>query len=501
MDAVPLTPVGASNPYALARVITEQQTGEIIEWDTIPTPEEVQAKLRTVLKIPYENLFDPAKSQLLFMGVLPAIAARSGPAHPHDGRPDLDFRINPVREKIILEALKKQGLDITEPAAVERYTGQITSKIQKAQRAAMRSLTRHLGTVPPSQRLLSYEISGTGVGKQSSSCTETNGIWKALPGGYYYTNYPNVTTHSLGAVVDDFLQGSLPDCFLLAAMSAWFWYTWPSNLPKGAKNITTDIKVTLYDRDGSSSERTVPNELPLPAATSTRPVYAGITPQNEIYPAIWEKAYADLRGCGNSPVQSATGKTNPDVAKLTGGDPLDALQAVCGGTYTWLPPTPTAYYTTGLDSTAFSAAFDQYGKARYPMVAWTYYTGGDSNPPPDRIHAPASVRYVSDWMVANHAYTVLGRKRIGVDYIFLRNPYGPTYGGVPDMTTYDPVNDAAGIYRNAYLWKPTSGTYTLNVGQVKSGTRAKPDGIFAIKLAHFLTYFEAVGWAVPPYLP
>jgi hypothetical protein len=280
-------------------------------------------------------------------------------------------------------------------------------------------------------------------------------------------------------------------------MSAWFWYNWPSTLLKGPRNITSDITVTLYNRDGSISARTVPDELPIPTVTSTRSVYAGITPQNEVYPAIWEKAYADLRGCGISPVQSASGRTNPDVAKLTGGDPLDALAAVSGYKYSWLDPTRTAYYTTDLDTAAFSAAFNQYGKAKYPMVAWTYYTGGDTNPPPDRIHAPSTVRYVADWMVANHAYTVLGRKKIGVDYIFLRNPYGPTYGGIPDMTAYEPVNDAAGIYKNAYLWQPAIGTYRLNVGQVKSGTRAKPDGIFALKLDLFKTYFEAVGWVVP----
>lgn len=493
LDAVTVTPVGATNPYALARVIAEQQTGEIIVWENIPTIEKVQEKLTTYLKTPYENLFDPAKSQVLFLGLLPAKIAMLGPSHQHDGRPDLNRVINPVMEKVISEALKMEGVDMTNAAAVAMYTDKITSKIQKAQMAAIRSIGKSMGSVPLGQRPMSYEISGTGVGKQSSGCTESNVIWKTLP--KYYTNYPNVATHDLAAVVDDFLQGSLPDCFLLAAMSAWFWYNWP--LPKGPRNMTPDITVPLYNPDGSSSARLVPGELPLPTANSERPVYAGITPQNEVYPAIWEKAYADLLGCGPSPVQSAGGRTNPDVAKLTGGDPLYALAAVSGYKYSWIGTSPTAYYTTGLNTAAFSAAFDANGKAKYPMVAWTYYTGGDTNPPPDRIHAPPGVRYVTDWMVANHAYTVLGRKKIGVDYIILRNPYGPTYGGIPDMTNYPLTPDTAGIYKNAYPWKPTSGTYTLNIGQVKSGTRAKPDGIFALKLDLFKTYFEAVGWVVP----
>ena len=108
LDEVMVTPVGATNPYALAKVIAEQRYGEIIVWEDYADDfGKVQATLNTYLKTSYEDLFDPAKSQMLFMGVVPAKVAMLGPARQHAGRPDLERYVNPVREKVIAEALRK----------------------------------------------------------------------------------------------------------------------------------------------------------------------------------------------------------------------------------------------------------------------------------------------------------------------------------------------------------------------------------------------------------
>ncbi|HSQ93558.1 MAG TPA: hypothetical protein VLL74_04615, partial [Methanoregula sp.] len=53
---MPLTPVGASNPYALAQVIALKH-GEDLDWADYPNPGDAIQKLETVLETSYENLF------------------------------------------------------------------------------------------------------------------------------------------------------------------------------------------------------------------------------------------------------------------------------------------------------------------------------------------------------------------------------------------------------------------------------------------------------------
>lgn len=514
---VSLTPIGATNLYALARAIA-WQNGDCFEWEQFRSKQKVLDTIEKYLG-PYETLFDPMESPILYQGVLPTPMVKIGHPLQKDGRPDLWVVDNLIRDNVIRGALAKEGIETTDPAGTGEFSV-IPSPDLKGPAvpvlARVTEIKRQI-SVPLGQRqLMTYNVSATGVGTESSSCTTAATTWGTC-NGVTYTNV-NTDNDILNEVVDDPVQGAVPDCFFIAAMSAWFWWKWPVAIPQ-YRPVTATIKPVLYDRNQGTPDLTVSSELALPTPNATRPVYASITPSNEIYPAILEKAYAKLRNCGDSALPSGAPIKNPEVSNLTGGDPLDALQALSNMQYTWVGGTaisdkPTAYYTKspdpsdliGLDSasnrTDFISRFSGKGKALYPMVAWTYYTGGNNQPPsPDRMRAPLNVRYVSDWLVANHAYSVLGAKLVDNNrYIILRNPFGPTYGGKPTMVGYP--NYTLGIdtvYQDVYNWQPVSTSdYTLNIGQKQDGAagKAKPDGIFALRFDQFRIYFEAVGWVV-----
>ncbi len=170
---------------------------------------------------------------------------------------------------------------------------------------------------------------------------------------------------------------------------------------------------------------------------------------------------------------------HPDISQLQGGTPLEALSSLTGMAYSWNSYNPdtsgqtTAYYTvthpdlgfTGISKARFEAQFSSNGKALNPMVAWTYYTGGD-NSVTGRVAAPANVRYNSDWMVANHTYAGTGVRAskhncsfplaAPANYVILRNPFGPTYGGKPDMNNYDENHQPLGILdqQTPWTWSP-----------------------------------------------
>ena len=307
----------------------------------------------------------------------------------------------------------------------------------------------------------------TGAGSMLSGCTDAWTDYIEFPGGVYMSGTPHP---------DDVVQGCVPDCYYLASLYSLAWVK-----PASITNKSPPFNFTFYYPPGTpNNPSTVPTAAPtitvdkaqLPLKKITSPdgssvaynfVYArSTTPSNEIWPSIYEKAYAKFIG-----VPSADGDADhPDVSKIGEGSPFQTLVNLTGLNLALDDKSSlTANYSSGGDIfTKIQSKLCTAGvkKAAKPGVAFTYPNGS----------------YSDDKLVANHTYSLLGwHQENNKNYIVLRNPYGPTWYKDPKM--YDDQGSLAKLG-----WTP------LPMGRRLD----KDDGIFGLRADLFLTYFEAFNW-------
>ena len=306
----------------------------------------------------------------------------------------------------------------------------------------------------------------TGTGATLSGCTDAWTDYIDYPNGVYMGGTPHP---------DDVVQGCIPDCYYLASLYSMAWVN-----PAGITNQTPPFKFTFYYPPGTPNN---PSTFPIPApATSvdktqlplkkiTLPngnvgynfVYArSTTPSYEIWPSICEKAYAKFI---NNP--SVDGDADhPDISQIGEGSAFQTLVNLTGLNLALDDKESlTANYSSGdeiftkIQSKLCTAGVK---KAAKPAVAYTYRNGS----------------YSEDKLVANHTYSLLGwHQENNLNYIVLRNPYGPTWYKDPQM--YNIQGSLARL-----PWAPLPMSRRLD----------KDDGIFGLRADLFLTYFEAFNW-------
>jgi Calpain family cysteine protease len=181
--------------------------------------------------------------------------------------------------------------------------------------------------------------------------------------------------------------------------------------------------------------------------SSNLPVYCRSSDAGEIWPSLYEKAFAKWI--------TRTSSDHPDITQTSSGDPVKAMAQIND-------KTPHYYFTSS------RSAGDLLGLVRAncmnfrtinPMTAWTHASDG---------------MYKGSNIVANHAYTVLGwTSQGGKQYIMLRNPWGVTEPA--GLTTYPGLLD---IFDTTF-WSPAN---MLNHG-----------GVFALESSAFNRYFAGLG--------
>jgi hypothetical protein len=260
-----------------------------------------------------------------------------------------------------------------------------------------------------------------------------------------------------GTEPGDPIQGALGDCYLIAALSAVAWAR-PHVIAHRNRRTGTDqqafVDMVEFRPEGAPVPVEVTERVPVTSGVH-RFKFAKSSETGEIWPAVYEKAYAKWK----------TGATHdqPEYPRIAGGDPARACADLIGGVchYQW---------------TRSLSADDLWGEVRKhargnrtfdPMVAWTYSSSGAA---PDK-----DVDYAKLGLVANHAYTVLGWElQNNVKYIVLRNPWG----------THIPTQDVL-----AGTWQAWDMSY-------QRPTLLNNGGIFALKAATFKKYFAGLGFAV-----
>ncbi|WIX98520.1 C2 family cysteine protease [Amycolatopsis mongoliensis] len=249
----------------------------------------------------------------------------------------------------------------------------------------------------------------------------------------------------------DPVQGGLGDCYFIAALSAVAWAR-PyviANRPRVTGPQQQDFVDHIDFYSGGLKAIEVSERMPLVQGSHAW-IYARSSEPGEIWPAVYEKAYAKWK--------TGDATDEPDYGPIAGGWPVIATTELTG-----LPgQTTTCGDVSADDIWATVRSHSLSCRTFNPMTAWTW------------CQTPTPVDYSDTGIYAYHAYTILGWAYVnGTKYIVLRNPWGdngPVVDGLPgSWLAYD-----QSFWRNV----------PLNSG-----------GVFAIPAGTFKKYYWQFGWA------
>jgi hypothetical protein len=433
------------NPYALAEVVS----GRRIKWKEV---KDAPKLLESILQTPYTELFDPKHGGPLYFG----------------------FRLN---EKRALEPARTPLLDqkVDRPANDLSVSFHTLANIERLADLAGRYKVEHVGAIAvqraemvgndlkltlrlPAQdrlerlarvftpRVLAKVAPDPATVGKASDWTPPDATWSDA--GRFF----NETAEFF-----DPIQGAVANCYFIAALSAVAWAT-PFRIRhltratgEGQESFTNLVQFFKPDSGGELDTNVeVTDTVPLGAGGGF--LYARSSEAGEIWPAIYEKAYAKLK--------SGTTTDHPDILSTAWGDCVWATAQLTGG--------HREYHNTA-DNTADKLwdvvrANSLSGRTFNPMTAWTYASGDD---------APKKVVYADANVVGSHCYTILGWDyRDGRKYIILRNPWGNTEATVQNLT------DTTWLYDISW-WRPID--------------LAVIDGTFAVEASAFKQYWAGLG--------
>lgn len=227
----------------------------------------------------------------------------------------------------------------------------------------------------------------------------------------------------------DPVQGAVGDCYFISAMASVAWSR-PDALLRTGQPVGNDRRrFTFGGASVDVSERT-PCIIPRGFA----PIFARGNRFDAQWPGVVEKAYAawqtrdttdrpDVTRVDNMP--NAAAGADGLIRQIGGavGRSLDALPALTGGRLFWF----LSFFRSDDDFlTLLAARCDPSGRARVPMCAGTYPSGG----------------FVDQTGLApSHAYSVLGHgaHSDGRRFVVLRNPWGSSWAGLPHAAYRVPI--------------------------------------------------------------
>ncbi len=433
------------NPYALAELIA----GRKLNWKEMPDRKRM---LEDILQTPYEELFDPIYEGPLYTGL--RLNSKMQLERVRSPLLDIEVRldINDFEQPLDLIDIRK--LADLGPRFNTDDIGSI--EVQRADMEGSRylCLTVRLPERDRWQRLaqvLSKDIVATishdpQIVGNSKDWTPPNGTWSD-PGTFF-----NEATEFF-----DPIQGAVANCYYIAALSAVAWAR-----PRLIRHITratglnnqhfTNVIYFYKPDSGGAIDKQIEVTDSVPLTAGGNFIYARSSEAGEIWPAVYEKAFAKL--------ETGTSSDHPDITATGWGDCVWATAQLTGG---------KRHYYNNPDHSADSiwnlVRGNSLSRRTFnPMTAWTYSSGAASD---------KKIVYGDANIVASHCYTVLGWDyRDGRKYIVLRNPWGNTEAGVSVATGNWFSHDIS-------WWRP------INLATI--------DGTFAIEASAFKTYFAGIG--------
>lgn len=288
--------------------------------------------------------------------------------------------------------------------------------------------------------------------------------------GYHNSNMIESTTSEFNHIsrFDDPVQGATSNSWLIAALFSVFWSD-PSIIQRAIRQPRRHndndreqedenrghgrrYQVFLHNMGGNNNGKTekveVNYEVPI-CNSSDVPMYCRASGENDIWPALFEKAFAKWMTGNNT--------ERPDITQTAHGDPIKAMAQINGCK-------PMYWFTERHD------AGDLMGIVRHncvnfktinPMCAYTH---------------PSGRMYRGSNLVANHAYSILGWTNHGDrQYMILRNPWGVTEP--MGLTCYPGLLDRV----EPAFWRPA--------------VMLDHEGVMAVEMHAFRDYFACMGIA------
>ncbi|WP_294299277.1 C2 family cysteine protease [uncultured Chryseobacterium sp.] len=420
--------VGVINPYAL----TEALTGRKFDWKDAKSYQILEETLETN----YAELFDIKFGSPLYAGLeltkdntVKALRPEDIKIRTTDKLQSADF--SGVRK---LSDLSNTGIKDLNTVTVKN------ARLDKGDVKVILNVPNLNNTV--NNRLLSPSIRNIVFGAAISDGWTPAGTSWSDRGNFF----SDVTEYN------DPIQGAVANCYFIAAISAVAWsspYTIEHKVrATGTGETDRTNAIQFFTKGGGKDAATRLVEVTDNTIINStgNPVYCRSNDAGEIWPAVYEKAFAKwITNVNND---------KPDISKTAYGDPAKAVAQITD-------KTPYYYYTSTRN------ALDLFGVVREnsmscktinPMVAWTYGSGKD---------------YSGSNIVGNHAYTVLGWSTFNnKNYIILRNPWG--------VTEPNGLNSYQGLisFFDGSFWRPIN-----MIGN---------DGVFALEISAFKYYFEAL---------
>lgn len=439
------------NPYALAEVVV----GRPLHWERMDDKRRV---LEEILQTPYEELFDPMYDSPLYLGfrlnekleleqVRPPLLDVEPDEHANDldRFPELELtrikRLGDLGPIYRTDDISAIAVDRAELVDADRLRLELSrpgqTKLERLARVFTKDVVATVAYVP--------EKNG-----KKKDFTPPNGTWGDF--GTFFNE---------AAEFFDPIQGAVANCYLIAAMAsvAWARPYMVTHMTRatgtGQPQFTNMIRFRDIDSGNAVREVEVTDAIPL-ATSSGNPIYCRSSEAGEIWPGVYEKAFAKWK-------TGATGD-RPDITATAWGDCVRAAAELTGFKRHYFATTDhsgLALWNKVRENSIGGRTFN-------PMVAATYSSGQASE---------KKIVYGDANLVASHCYSVLGWDyRNGKRYIILRNPWGST------EATKDILSGTVLLYDVSW-WRPIVLT--------------DPDGVFAIQAETFKTYFRTLGLVKP----
>jgi hypothetical protein len=436
------------NPYTLAELVV----GRRLDWKQLANRPQL---LEDILQTPYEELFDPKFGGPLYTGLR------------LNEKLQLERVHSPLLDVEITIAASDLDRDVVDPSAI-RVLGDIGKVFQVADVAALEVRRaelvgfRNLAVTVRLPDREYYQRLATILSKDIVRAIAFDPDRAIFVDGW---TPPNATWSDEGRFFNeaaeffDPIQGNVANCYYIAALAAVAW-AMPSRIrhmtrATGLNNQLFTNQVTFYRPDsGGQVDRDIEVTDSIVVGNGGGIMYARSSEGGEIWPAVYEKAYAKL----------LTNVTNdhPDILATAWGDCVWATAQLTGGRrfyYDTASRTGDQLWDLVRGNSLSYRTFN-------PMTAWTYSSGDASE---------KKIVYGDANIVASHCYTVLGwAYRNGVKYIILRNPWGNTEAGTGTLSGTVSLFDIS-------WWRP------INLTTV--------DGTFALEANAFKTYFAGLGVA------
>lgn len=423
--------VGVINPYAL----TEAITGRKFDWKDAKSYQILEETLETN----YSELFDIKFNSPLYAGLelTKDNAVRALKSE------DIKVRSTDKLESVNLSNIKTLN-DLSATGIKNLNTISVkNARLDKGDVKVVLNIPKLNNTI--NNRLITPSIKNIIFGQGNANGWTPAGTSWSDRGNFFN----DVTEYN------DPVQGAVGNCYFIAAIAAIAWAT-PYTIEHkvratGTGETDRSNAIQFFTKGGGKDAATrlveVTDNTIINA--SNNPVYCRSNDAGEIWPAVYEKAFAKWITNVNH--------DKPDISQTAYGDPAKAVAQLTN-------KTPYYYYTssrTGLDLFGIVRENSMSFKTFNPMVAWTYGSGKD---------------YTGSNIVGNHAYTVLGWSTFNnKNYIILRNPWG--------VTEPNGLNSYQGLisFFDGSFWRP------INV--------IGNDGVFALEINSFQYYFAALGVA------